>query len=136
MLPSEGLTLPSASPDCGLWVYRGNDGLRMLDTPTAESTPVFPTGDSFSFEPAWSPDARFVAAYTAPQKDDSEGGRSELPWEDYEVFPSEPGFVPMAGTITIADREGRIVRADSQSVWRAKCWPTSSGRLTRRSCFS
>lgn len=113
MLPSEGLTLPAASPDCGLWVYRGTDGLRMVDTATGESTLVFPTGDSFSFEPVWSPDGRFVAAYAAPRKDDIAGGRSELSWEDYEVFPSEPGFVPMAGAITIADREGRTVRTVS-----------------------
>ena len=113
MLQSEGLTLPAASPDRDLWVYRGSDGLRMLDTPTGESRLAFPTGDFFSFEPVWSPDGRFVAAYTASRKDGSESGQSQVLWDDYEVFPSEPGFVPMAGTITIADRKGRTVRAVS-----------------------
>lgn len=115
-----------------VWICREQDGLRMLTATKGESNLVFATSDTFSFCSTWSPDGRFVAVYTAPRRTDLAGSHSESSWENYEVFPSEPGFVPMAETIAIADREGRVVRTinvEGKALVDFRRSPDSSGFL-------
>ncbi len=143
ILETDGLTIPAPSPALNLWVYRSSDGLRMVNTSTGEETMVFPTGASFSFEPVWSPDGRFVAAYTAPKRTEKTAGLTEgdsrdqeTSWKDYEVYESEPGFHPMGASITVADRQGRIVKeisAEGKTLTQFR-WAPDSSHLLFQTC--
>ncbi len=100
------------SPGGGHAVYNLYDddghGVFIMNLETGEERLLVPGGDTFSFYPAWSPDGRYIMAYTAGSFTPPEGeGLS------YSFLPSEDGPLPAADQITVVDVEGNLIRTFS-----------------------
>jgi hypothetical protein len=105
----DGLFHIQISPTGQYAVYEMHEmdkqGIYILDTATGEERPLLPVGTTKSFLPQWSPDGKYIAAYTAEEKPDG----ANLPiWERYQVFEGEDQLLPMASGITIVTPEGKI----------------------------
>ncbi len=98
------------SPKGDYAVYNLNQddklGVFIMDLATGEEKPLLPAGDTLSFYPTWSPDGKYVAAYTANALPDASGQGLQL----YKLLPGEDGPMPAAQNITIADTQGNVVK--------------------------
>jgi hypothetical protein len=84
-------------------------GIFIMDLATGEERPLLPAGDTFSFYPSWSPDGKYVMAYTAKSWQDASGQGSRL----YTLIPGEDGPFPAAEVITVVDVQGNVVKTIS-----------------------
>lgn len=109
-LPSyDGLFTVRISPTGRYAVYelheQDKEGIYILDIATGEERALLPTGTTKSFLPQWSPDGKYILAYTAGQKPNA----AELePWERYEVFHGEDSLLPIAASLTVVTPEGEV----------------------------
>ncbi|QUL98210.1 MAG: PD40 domain-containing protein [Candidatus Fermentithermobacillus carboniphilus] len=98
------------SPDGSHYVYslyeEGRAGIYILDVATGEERPLLPSGDTMSFYPSWSPDGRYVAAYTVERVPGASG--TSIP--SYQLFPAEDGPLPLSTSITVVDKQGKLVQ--------------------------
>lgn len=98
------------SPNGKHFVYElfeeGKSGIYILDAVTGKEEALLATGSTFSFVPQWSPDGKYVAAYTAGLKSGAEGASME----DYDCFLSTAGPLTIAPAITIVDTSGKVVQ--------------------------
>ncbi|HHV79334.1 MAG TPA: hypothetical protein GXX40_06990 [Firmicutes bacterium] len=105
----DGFFYPKLSPSGDYFVYElyeeDKKGVYLLDAKTGEERPLLPAGDNLSFYPAWSPDGKYIAAYTVPLK----AGQRTGTWSDYDYLPAEDGPQPVSPVITVVDVQGRIV---------------------------
>ena len=104
-LPSyDGLLNPVLSPDGAYFAYRlhepGRSGILVLDTRTKEETLLLPDGESMSFLPQWSPDSRWIAAYTVQRNPDFPGQVV------YQEFGDVDGPLPISSSLTVASLRG------------------------------
>ena len=90
----------------------GRRGIFIMDLATGAERPLLPTGETFSFYPAWSPDGKYVAAYTANLMPDPTGEGLEI----YSILPGEDGPLGAAQAITVVDVDGNIVKTISLSA--------------------
>lgn len=110
-LPSyDGLFYSRLSPDCSAYVYElheeeGERGIFLLDTATGTQRPLALNGDTLSFYPAWSPDGQYLAMYSVPRLP----GKTGTTWMKYAIYPAEDGPKPVAPSIVVMDRSGRVV---------------------------
>ncbi|MGE5542347.1 MAG: TolB family protein [Bacillota bacterium] len=128
----DGLFRPRLSPDGRYYAYdlheqRGN-GVHVLDAGTGTEMALLLNGETASFYPSWSPDGRYVAAYTCRLKK----GASPRPGyteesEIYNMLPDEDGPQPVSDCITVVRPDGTIVRTIevkgktvSRFVWGAR----------------
>jgi hypothetical protein len=107
----DGLFVARVSPTGRYAVYNlyeeDKHGIYILDIATGEERPLLPTGATESFLPQWSPDGKYILAYTARQKPHGD----ELPiWERYEVFQGEDSALPIAASLTVITPEGEVVK--------------------------
>lgn len=105
----DGLFIVRVSPVGRYAVYEmyepDKEGIYILDIATGEERPLLTTGATKSFLPQWSPDGKYIMAYTAGQKPDG----ANLPaWERYEVLEGEDSLLPMASRLTIVTPEGEV----------------------------
>ncbi len=105
----DGLFIVKVSPAGKYAVYElyeeDKQGIYVLDMATGEERALLPTGETMSFLPQWSPDGKYVLAYTAGQKP----GGADLPsWERYEVFQGEDSALPIAAKLTVVTPEGEV----------------------------
>ncbi len=105
----DGLFYASLSPSGKHFVYElyeeGKRGIYILDAATGKEEALLATGPTFSFVPLWSPDGKYVAAYTADRKEGA-GGTS---FDDYDCFLGSAGPLTIAPAITIVDTSGKVV---------------------------
>ncbi len=98
------------SPKGDYAVYNLNQddklGVFIMDLETGEEKPLLPAGETLSFYPAWSPDGKYIAAYTASALPDASGQGLQL----YKLLPGEDGPMPAAQNIVIADTMGNVVK--------------------------
>ncbi|MGE5484317.1 MAG: hypothetical protein ACM3X4_04775 [Ignavibacteriales bacterium] len=114
-LPSyDGLFFPKPSPDGRYYVYdiREDDayGIYLLDTETGQQRPLLPAGETMSFYPFWSPDGKYIAAYTVYKK---QGAKATQPgqaidWADYDILEGEDGPQSASDAITVVDLDGKV----------------------------
>lgn len=106
----DDLFYASLSPSGKHFVYElyeeGKRGIYILDAGTGKEEVLLATGQSFSFVPLWSPDGKYVAAYTA----DLKAGADGTSFEDYDCFLGAAGPLTIAPAITIADTSGKVVQ--------------------------
>lgn len=110
-LPSyDSLFNPRLSPDGNYYVYdiheQGRTGVYILDTATGEEKPLLPAKGTLSFMPSWSPDGKYVAAYTVKKLP----GQNGQNMTDYGIFPGEDGPLPIGEKITVVDVDGHVVK--------------------------
>ncbi|HHY38831.1 MAG TPA: hypothetical protein GX507_07910 [Clostridia bacterium] len=130
----DGLFNPKISPDGRYFVYEKYEedrkGIFLLDTATGSEKPLLLSDETMSFYPFWSPDGRYIAAYTAFRKGTGQGGdKSGNDWDDYEVLPSEDGLMPVAGAISVVDLNGNVVntiKIDGKMVSDFRWSPTGN----------
>lgn len=98
------------SPKGDYAVYSLNEddrrGVFIMDLATAEEKPLLLAGDTFSFYPSWSPDGKYIMAYTASPLEDVSGQGLQL----YTLLPAEDGPFPAAEAITVVDVQGNAVK--------------------------
>ncbi|MGI6642695.1 MAG: TolB family protein [Bacillota bacterium] len=98
------------SPRGDYAVYSLNEhdrtGIFIMDLATGTERPLLAAGDTYSFYPVWSPDGRYIMAYTASSSPDASGQGLQL----YRMLPGEDGPFAAAEAITVADVHGEVVR--------------------------
>ncbi len=98
------------SPKGDYAVYSLNEddrrGIFIMDLATGTERPLLPAGDTFSFYPVWSPDGKYIMAYTAGLLPDASGQGLQL----YTLLPAEDGPLPAAEAITVVDVQGNVVK--------------------------
>lgn len=106
----DGLFFPRLSPDGAHFAYdlleQGRRGVYVLDASSGAEKVLLPNGDTMSFLPQWSPDGKYLAAYTVQRK----AGETGADFDAYDYFAGEDGPMPIAPAITVVDAAGRIVR--------------------------
>ncbi len=106
----DGLFYAWLSPDGKHFVYElfeeGKRGVYILDAESGKEQALLATGPTFSFVPQWSPDGKYVAAYTADRKAGLEGTSVA----DYDCFQGQAGPLTIAPAITIVDTSGKVVQ--------------------------
>lgn len=110
----QGSLAAELSPDKTAYVYNLHEpdkyGVYLLDLGTGAETPLMPTGDTLSFYPAWSPDGKYVAAYTVARKaGTNEADSINYSLEHYEVYLGEDSPMPFGASITIVDKAGQKI---------------------------
>lgn len=107
----DGLMYVRISPTGEYAVYdlheEDKNGLYILDIGTGEERPLLPTGETLSFLPHWSPDGKYIVAYTAEQKPDA---ASLPPWERFQVIQGEDSLLPIASELTVVDPQGTVIK--------------------------
>lgn len=107
----DGLLYVRISPTGEYAVYDLNEedknGLYILNMVTGEERPLLPTGETLSFLPKWSPDGKYIVAYTAEQKPDA---ASLPPWERFQVVQGEDSLLPIASELTVVDPHGNVIK--------------------------
>ncbi|MGE5578476.1 MAG: TolB family protein [Bacillota bacterium] len=89
-------------------VYQeAKSGIFLIDLSTGEEKVLIPDLDSLSFFPAWSPDGKYVAAYTV-QKLPPESPEESVP--RYNFIPGEDGPMSSGQAITVVDLDGNVVK--------------------------
>lgn len=84
------------------------NGVYIVETATGKERPLLPTGETRSFLAQWSPDGKYIAAYTAEQKPEA----ADLPiWERYQVYQGEDSLLPIASEITVMDPQGTVQKS-------------------------
>lgn len=106
-----GLFHVAVSPTADHVMYSSLDrddksGIYVMDVASGIERPLLPIGDSLSFYPSWSPDGKYVAAYTARRADSPVIEGATI----YNLIPGEDGPLPAAQAITILDAAGNIRR--------------------------
>jgi hypothetical protein len=105
----DGLFYARISPDGNHFVYElledGKSGVYILEASSGVEKPLLPNGDTMSFIPQWSPDGKYVAAYTVDRK----AGETGTARADYAFFPGEDGPLTIAPKITVMDTSGNVV---------------------------
>jgi dipeptidyl aminopeptidase/acylaminoacyl peptidase len=132
----DGLFFPRPSPDGRYYVYdlREKDahGVYLLDTETGQQKPILPTGETMSFYPAWSPDGKYIAAYTVDRKKGSDAGAQVdqgVLWRHFDLLEGEDGPESVGDRITVVDLNGRMVQTievEGQKVGIFKWGPYSN----------
>ncbi|MGE5484621.1 MAG: hypothetical protein ACM3X4_06360 [Ignavibacteriales bacterium] len=128
----DGLFRCRRSPDGRYYVYelfeKGATGMFILDTETGEQKPLLPRGETWSFLPSWSPDGRYVAAYTAGLKPGATASQDPASTGNYNFLAGEDGPQPAGGSITVVDVSGRVVqtiRVEGRTLWTFRWNPSS-----------
>lgn len=108
-LPDSPYLNPVPSPTGAYYVYpredEGREGLYILDTATGEERTLMPNGETRSFYPSWSFDAKYIAVYTVGRKP----GAAGTTWHSYDVFEGEDMAQPVGQAITVLDPRGKVV---------------------------
>jgi len=113
----EGLFYAKQSPDGRYFVYdiREKDayGIYLFDTQTGRQEPLLPAGETMSFYPFWSPDGKYVAAYTVKLKKDvkAPGPGQPVVWQDYDILEGEDGPQTACDSITVVGLDGKIAQS-------------------------
>ncbi len=81
-------------------------GIFIMDLATGDERPLLPAGDTLSFYPSWSPDGKYIMAYTAKVLPDPSGQGLQL----YTLLPAEDGPFPAAQVLTVVDVQGNVVK--------------------------
>lgn len=110
----DGLFYSRLSPDASAYVYELHEaasehGIYLLETATGVQKPFALNGDTLSFYPAWSPDGQYVAMYNVARLP----GKTGTTWTKYAIYPAEDGPKPVATSIVVMDRSGRVVNTIS-----------------------
>jgi len=130
----DGLFFVKPSPDGRYFAYDlyedGAHGVYILDSETGVQRPLLPTSETMSFFPAWSPDGKYIAAYTVRKKSKPQEASGQGPlWQSYDVLEGEDGSQPVADAITVVDTTGRVVqtiRVEGQKVGYFRWGPRSN----------
>jgi hypothetical protein len=105
-----GISVVAVSPNKDKIVYsvyqEDKSGIYIMDIATGEEKPLLPTGETLSFFPMWSPDGKYIAAYTLEKVADNIDNETPR----YNFIPGEDGPIAAAAKITIVDLEGNIVK--------------------------
>jgi len=126
---------PRPSPDGAYLAYENfaedGTGVWVAAAATGAETCIAPRGQTWSFYPAWSPDGRHVAYYTAAGKTGSEDT-----FEGYDMVPAEDGPRPAAGAIDVATPDGRQVAHLTLGDYKLAqfTWAEDSQRLAFATC--
>lgn len=128
----DGLFRCRRSPDGRYYVYelfeKGATGMFILDTETGDQKPLLPRGETWSYLPSWSPDGRYVAAYTAGLKPGATASQEPAGTGNYDFLAGEDGPQPAGGSITVVDVSGRVVqtiKVEGKTLWTFRWSPSS-----------
>jgi hypothetical protein len=83
-------------------------GLYIIDIATGEERPLLVADDSLSFFPSWSPDGKYIAAYTVQAVPP---GSPEESVPRYNFIPGEDGPMSSGQSITVVDLAGNVVKS-------------------------
>ncbi len=124
---------PQISPDAKYYMYDrwedGHAGIYLLDTATGQERLLSGPGESASFYPSWSPDGRFIAAYSVERKKSPAPGVEQYPLNAFDVVYGEEGPLAAGAAITVFDLSGKviqIVRVEGKWVTHFRWSPDST----------